>query len=191
MFVRGCVDLYMIRYISLLLFIGLAFWSCEGEGDEETVQQSTYNFDLIYENTGITKDENDYFHLTINRNSWQTLYRVRGIVYKDDMPTENMKFHWQSNLYWELGDTLGYYIHRGLTDDLEYVSYDTTYITGFNGMEVPTSNSVSVSGSSGEVSNMIAPVRSMVGDTLVLDYYYFDWIYESDLYHGQMKFVLD
>ena len=169
----------------------MAFWSCEGEGDEETVQQSTYNFDLIYENTGITKDENDYFHLTINRNSWQTLYRVRGIVYKDDMPTENMKFHWQSNLYWELGDTLGYYIHRGLTDDLEYVSYDTTYITGFNGMEVPTSNSVSVSGSSGEVSNMIAPVRSMVGDTLVLDYYYFDWIYESDLYHGQMKFVLD
>ena len=175
----------------LVLIIGLGFWSCEGEGDEETVQQSTYNFDLVYENTGITQDENDYFHLTINRNSWQTLYRVRGIVYKDDMPTENMKFHWQSNLYWELGDTLGYYIHRGLTDDLEYVSYDTTYITGFNGMEVPTSNSVSVSGSSGEVSNMIAPVRSMVGDTLVLDYYYFDWIYESDLYHGQMKFVLD
>ena len=171
----------------LVLIIGLGFWSCEGEGDEETVQQSTYNFDLIYENTGITKDENNYFHLTINRNSWQTLYRVRGIVYKDGMTAGNMKFYWQSNLYWELGDTLGYYIHRGLTDDLEYVSYDTTYITGFNGMEVPTSNSVSVSGSSGEVSNMIAPVRSMVGDTLVLDYYYFDWIYESDLYQGQMK----
>jgi len=45
----------------LLLLVGLGFWSCEGEGDEETVQQSTYNFDLIYENTGITKDENDYF----------------------------------------------------------------------------------------------------------------------------------
>ena len=175
----------------LVLLIGLGFWSCEDEVVEETVQQSTYNFDLIYENTGITKDENNYFHLTINRNSWQTLYRVRGIVYKDGVTAENMKFYWQSNLYWELGDTLGYYIHRGLTDDLEYVSYDTTYITGFNGMEVPTSNSVSVSGSSGEVSNMIAPVRSMVGDTLVLDYYYFDWIYESDLYHGQMKFVLD
>jgi len=44
----------------LVLIIGLGFWSCEGEGDEETVQQSTYNFDLIYENTGITKDENNY-----------------------------------------------------------------------------------------------------------------------------------
>ena len=42
-----------------------------------------------------------------------------------------MKFYWESNLYWELGDTLGYYIHRDLTDDLEYVSYDTTYVTGF------------------------------------------------------------
>ena len=29
MFVGGWVDLDMIRYISLLLFIGLAFWSCE------------------------------------------------------------------------------------------------------------------------------------------------------------------
>ena len=182
----------MTNRIRLLVFlIGLAFWSCEDGNELNEEFQSTYHFDLIYENTGITKDENDYFHLTINSNSWQTLYRIRGIVYKDGMPTENMKFHWQSNLYWELGDTLGYYIHRGLTDDLEYVSYDTTYITGFNGMEVPTSNSVSVSGSSGEVSNMIAPVRSMVGDTLVLDYYYFDWIYESDLYQGQMKFVLD
>ena len=130
MFDGGWVDLDMTNRIRLLvLIIGLGFWSCEGEGDEETVQQSTYNFDLIYENTGITKDENNYFHLTINRNSWQTLYRVRGIVYKDGVTAENMKFYWQSNLYWELGDTLGYYIHRGLTDDLEYVSYDTTYIT--------------------------------------------------------------
>ena len=160
MFVGGWVDLDMNNRIRLLvLLIGLGFWSCEDEVDEETVQQSTYNFDLIYENTGITKDENNYFHLTINRNSWQTLYRVRGIVYKDGVTAENMKFYWQSNLYWELGDTLGYYIHRGLTDDLEYVSYDTTYITGFSGMEVPTSNSASVSNSDGEVSNMMHPLN--------------------------------
>ena len=58
-------------------------------------------------------------------------------------------------------------------------------------MEVPTSNITSVSNADGEVSNMIAPVRIMVGDTLILDYYYFDWINESDIYNGQMKFVLD
>jgi len=182
----------MTNRIRLLVsIIGLGFWSCEGEGDEETVQQSTYNFDLIYENTGITKDENDYFHLTIDRNSWQTLYRVRGVVYKDGMTAGNMKFYWQSNLYWELGDTLGYYIHRGLTDDLEYVSYDTTYITGFSGMEVPTSNSSSVSNSDGEVSNMIAPVKSMIGDTMTLQWEYYDWIYGDYGGNGQMSIVLD
>ena len=175
----------------LVLLIGLGFWSCEDEVVEETVQQSTYNFDLIYENTGITKDENDYFHLTINRNSWQTLYRVRGIVYKDGVTAENMKFYWQSNLYWELGDTLGYYIHRGLTDDLEYVSYDTTYITGFSGMEVPTSNSASVSNSDGEVSNMIAPVKSMIGDTMTLQWEYYDWIYGNYAGTGFIGIVLD
>ena len=47
---------------------------------------------------------------------------ILGIVYKDNQPIDLMKFYWESNLYWELGDTLGYYIHRDLTDDLEYVS---------------------------------------------------------------------
>ena len=35
-------------------------------------------------------------------------------------------------------------------------------------MEVPTSNMVSYSNRYGEINNMIAPVRSMIGDTLVL-----------------------
>ena len=173
----------------LLFILFLIHLSCEDNQDEDT--QSTYRFDIVWEDTGITKDDNDYFHLTINRNSWQTFYRVRGIVYKDDLPAHNMKFYWQSNLYWELDDTLGYYIHRGLTDDLEYVSYDTTYVIGFSGMEVPTSNSASVSSSDGEVSNMIAPVKSMIGDTLVLYWEFYDWIYGDYGGDGEMSFVLD
>jgi hypothetical protein len=39
---------------------------------------------------------------------------------------------------------------------------------GFNGMEVPTSNIISYSNTYGEINNMIAPVRSMIGDTLTL-----------------------
>ena len=171
----------------LLFILFLIHLSCE---DNQSTQ-STYRFDIVWEDTGITKDNNDYFHLTIDRNNWQTLYRVRGIVKKNDRPEPFMKFYWESNLYWELGDTLGYYIHRGLTDDLEYVSYDTTYITGFSGMEVPTSNSTSVSNANGEVSNMIAPVKTMIGDTLVLTWIYFDWVYESDTFSGEMKIVLE
>ena len=177
---------------TFLLFISLVLWlSCEDGNELNEESQSTYHFDLIYEDTGITKDDNDNFHLTINRNSWQTLYRVRGIVYKDGVTIENMKFYWQSNLYWELGDTLGYYIHRGLTDDLEYVSYDTTYITGFSGMEVPTSNLASVSNAAGEVSNMIAPVKSMIGDTLILNWEFYDWIYGNYGGDGNIKIILD
>jgi len=187
---RSCI--YGRIITPFLLFISLVLWfSCEDGNEMNEESQSTYHFDLIYEDTGITKDDNDNYHLTINRNSWQTLYRVRGIVYKDGVTIENMKFYWQSNLYWELGDTLGYYIHRGLTDDLEYVSYDTTYITGFSGMEVPTSNLASVSNAAGEVSNMIAPVKSMIGDTLILNWEFYDWIYGNYGGDGKIMVILD
>ena len=176
----------------IVLFYILFLSGCE-ENNEPVNKQVPINyfFVLEYEDTGITKDENNFFHLPINRNNWQTLYRVRGIVYKDDQPIDLMKFYWESNLYWELGDTLGYYIHRDLTDDLEYVSYDTTYVTGFSGMEVPTSNVSSVSNSDGEVSNMIAPVQSMIGDTLVLSWVYYDWIYGNYAGEGDISIILD
>ncbi len=179
----------MKKYLFIVLLFGL--WSCEDKNEMNEEVQSTYHFDLFYENTGITKDDSDYYHITIDRENWQTLYRVRGVVYKDNQPVENMKFYWESNLYWELGDTLGYYIHRVLTDDLEYVSYDTTYVTGFSGMEVPTSNVSSVSNLDGEVSNMIAPVQSMIGDTLILSWVYYDWIYGNYAGEGNISIILD
>ena len=146
-FIYNCADPY---------FANLHSESNEGNAE--------YKFVMEYENTGISKDNNDYFHLAIDRNNWQTLYRVRGTVYKNNEPAENIKFYWESNLYW---------------------------VSGIDGIEVPTSNTTSVSGSDGEVSNMIAPVQIMAGDTLILNYVYFDWIYESDTYSGEMRFVLE
>ena len=182
---------FNMRKTFILFIILITFFSCEDNQSDEANTQATYNFDIIWENTGITKDENGFYHLEIDRNNWQTLYRVRGIVKKNDVTEPFMKFSWESNLYWELGDTLGYYIHRGLTDDLEYVSYDTTYVTGFEGTLVPTSNTTSVSGEDGDVSNMIAPVKSMVGDTLTLTWYFFDWITGDYGGDGEMSFVLE
>ena len=175
----------------IILFYILFLISCE-ENTESVNEEDpiNYTFVLEYENTGITKDENNFFHLPINRNNWQTLYRVRGIVYKDDQPIDLMKFYWESNLYWELGDTLGYYIHRDLTDDLEYVSYDTTYITGFGGLEVPCVNGSSYSREDGMVNTVIAPVRSMKGDTMTVFWaFYDDW--KSEQIDGNFKIVLD
>ena len=96
-------------------------------------------------------------------------------------PLEVLKVHWESSHYWMLGDTLGYIVNRYLTDDGIYVSVDTSYVVGFDGMEVPTINFSSYSNSDGEVNTMIAPVRSMVGDTMTIRMYFWnEWDFEYE-----------
>ena len=85
-------------------------------------------------------DENGYYHLEMNRDTWQTTHRISGNVGE-----ENVMVNWESDLYWVLGDTLGYIVKSGYTDDLVYVSYDTVYVTGFSGEEVRTTNWTSYS----------------------------------------------
>ena len=151
----------MVKSLHILVFIMPLILSCE---DSSNNDYGTLNFDMR-----LDTDSNGFYHLPLNKGSWQTLHRVSATIKdKDEQPVEFFRMDWESNLYWFLGDTLGYVVKRGLTDELVYVSYDTVYITGFNGMEVPTSNQASYSNAKGEINNMIAPVRSMAGDTLYL-----------------------
>ena len=115
-------------------------------------------------------DENGYYHLEMNRDTWQTTHRISGNVggYQSQVP---VMVNWESDLYWVLGDTLGYIVKSGYTDEWVYVAYDTVYVTGFMGEEVRTTNWTSYSNSKGEINNMIAPVRSMIGDTLSVGAY--------------------
>jgi hypothetical protein len=130
-------------------------------------------------NTRLDVDDNGYYHLEINDSSWQTLHRLSGTVYMNDEPLEVLKVRWESSHYWYLGDTLGYIVNRFLTDEGIYVSVDTSYVIGFNGMEVPTINCCSYSNSDGEVNTMFAPVQSMEGDTATIRMYFFDeWNFE-------------
>jgi len=146
------------NFIILLLFLV----GCENSTQwVERTPEITYDLRL-------PMDESGYYHLTLDRTKVQTLHRVGGYVGDMYGPIETHRVDWESNLYWFIGDTLGYVVKRDLTDDLVYVSYDTTYITYFNGYEVPTTNEVSYSNIFGEISNMIAPTKSMVGDTLRL-----------------------
>jgi len=69
---------------------------------------------------------------------------------------------------------------------LEYVALDTTYITGFSDFVVPTINCCSYSNADGEVNTMIAPVRSMIGDTMTVGFQFSD----EDLI-GEILIVLD
>ncbi len=137
----------------------------------------------------LSLDENGYYHLVMERDSWQTLHRISGSVYTDEVPAELIRFNWYSSHYWYIGDTLGYVVSFGLTEDLEYVSYDTNYVTWFNGSEVPTTNCCSYSNSDGEVNNMIAPVQSMIGDTITIGYRWSD--YYNNLNEGTIEIVLD
>ena len=38
---------------------------------------------------------------------------------------------------------------------------------------------------------MISPVKSMIGDTLILNWEFYDWIYGNLGGNGQMNFILD
>ena len=156
------------NYLLLVLF-GLVFWSCEETDENENDESYTIEIDAR-----LPVDNNGNYHLTLERNNWQTLHRVSGHVSSDGYAVENFWVEWDSNLLWYLGDTLGYIVNQYLNNNGVYVSVDTSYIIGFNGMEVATSNSISYSNSSGEINNMIAPVRSMVGDTMRLRYSYYN-----------------
>jgi hypothetical protein len=151
---------------NLIIGIILSFLliSCE---DNNTYHELSFDLKL-------TEDGRGYHHLTLDRNNWQTLHRVTGSIRDEGFGVENFWVEWESNLYWYIGDTLGYVVKRNFNDKGMYVSYDTTYLTQFSGMEVPTSNMISYSNSNGELNNMIAPVKSMVGDTMKLTARWYD-----------------
>ena len=140
------------------IVLSLLFISCEDNNDVNDL-----NFDLR-----LSKDANGYHNLVVDRGNWQTLHRVSGTIRHRELGVENFWVEWDSNLYWYLGDTMGYVVKRTINSQGQYVSLDTSYIIGFNGQEVPTTNKVSYSNSNGEINNMIAPVNSMVGDTMRL-----------------------
>ena len=176
----------MIRKIvEVIALIGFSLFIGCSSPVESTISPITFELDA-----GLLEDSNGYYHLLIDNSKWQTLHRLSGHVYRDGDPMNVTKFAWASNLYWIINDTLGYIIESGLTGDLVYVNYDTTYITWFNGFEVPIVNGASYSNEDGEVNTMIAPVRSMVGDTATIFYVYHDeWTYEDT--YGEFNIIFD
>ena len=150
--------------IIITTLVSLILISCEDNN----------NYHELSFDTRLTEDGRGYYHLTLNKDSWQTLHRVSGSIRDDGFGVENFWVEWESNLYWYIGDTLGYVVRRNFNDKGMYVSYDTTYLTQFSGMEAPTPNMISYSNSNGELNNMIAPVKSMVGDTMKLTARWYD-----------------
>ena len=170
----------VITLIGFSLFIG-----CENPIESQIPP-------IIFElDAGLIVDSNGYYHLPIDITNWQTLHRLSGRVTREgsDEGVNVIKFGWASNLYWEIGDTLGYIVNTYLNSEGVYVSLDTSFVTGFDGMEVPTINEASYSNSDGEINTMFAPVRTMESDTVTVTMYYYNYDYE--LIQESFYIVLD
>ena len=172
----------------LILFIGCSDSTSVFEPKEPDVIRIELDYGLNSEYP-LSKDDNGYYHMTLG-NNWQTTQRISGTAYINDVPLEVLRVEWESDLFWYLGDTLGYIVNRNFNDDGMYVSVDTSYVTGFSGMEVPTINCCSYSNSYGEVNTMIAPVKTMRGDTATIFYgWYDDWKDEEII--GEFYVIFD
>ena len=134
-------------------------------------------------------DDNGYYHLTLSRTNWQTLHRMEMTLLYDGEPAQYKNLAFRSNLFWELGDTLGYIHTIGLTDDMVYVSVDTSYIILPGDNVVPTSNQKSITDDDGVTSNMLPPVQSMVGDTMNVSVYYRDG--NGEVQRKEINYVLE
>ena len=180
------------KYLYLLFFV--LFISC----DEREERYDDIDFQWTID---LPQDENNYYHLQ-HSDDWQTLKRLTANLYSNHANNradylrdlvETVMVYWESSHYWLLNDTLGYIEKGGLTDDLEYVSYDTVYVIGFDGFEVPTINFQSyptkINDNTYEVNQMFAPVQSMIGDTITVWAYF--WDLNQEYHENYIKIILD
>jgi hypothetical protein len=175
-----------IKKITLITLVGFScFTGCSLPFEPEL---STIEFEL---DARMEADSNGYYHLTLDTTKWQTTHRISGHVYRDGESVNVLKFGWGSSHYWIVGDEFGYFVtNTGLTDNGTYVGYDTTFVDWFSGYEVPIVNGSSYSRMDGEVNTMIAPVKTMRGDTATIYYgWYDDWKDEEVI--GEFYVIFD
>jgi len=153
-----------MKNLSLLILFCVMFASCEKE--EQIVLGHDFEIDARLGDV----DMNGYYHLELGQD-WQTLHRISGQVSAVEYEWALTKVYWESSHYWLIGDTLGYIVHQNNTlndNGYLYLNNDTTYVTWFEGHEVPTINETCYSTMDGEINIMFAPVEVMEGDTITI-----------------------
>ena len=161
----------MKRLIPLLIL----FSACTKEDEYIPQKEYTFTIDSVLTQNGLRslpKDQNGLYHLKITAIGTPQSHRVTGRILvngKEPIPAENIE--WESNLYWWIrrGDTAAYisksYINY-FTGQFTIVSLPPMIVS--KDELVPTINKASYSGTKGEINTIIAPIREMIGDTLVL-----------------------
>ena len=166
----------------VLTVVSLFLIGCELEP-----QPIEYDFQLYGES--LIEDGRGYYHFKLSDGIvWNNkTSRIKMVANTNNPNTQKVGF--ATSHYWILDDTLGYVVSRGLTDDLVYVSYDTTYITQFSGFEVPLINGAGYTKEGFAYSWMAVPF-SMIGDTVYVISRYVDE-YEALEYTKKIGVIME
>jgi len=174
----------MIKFIFLLLLIGCdenPFGYIEDKNEENV--RSSITFELENE-----VDENGYVHITSNPNVFQTLYRLKGHLYRNENPMNITKMGWGSSHYWILNHYGGYMRNDEYICVVEECIEPTEEM--INGYTVPIVNGSSYSREDGEVNTMMGVVHMMKGDTVKISYGYYDG-WKSETTYGDFYVIID
>lgn len=161
---------FIIRLIvisTLTIGMGFILFCLPGCSKSEFQYNLGHDFEL---DARLPMDENGYYHLQLGQD-WQTLHRISGSVSPVEDDWALTKVYYTSSHYWLIDDTLGYIVHQNWTlndNGYMYTTNDTSYVTWFEGFEVPTINETCYSTNDGEINIMFAPVQSMKGDTITI-----------------------
>ena len=164
----------MIKKV-LTSIICLFFMACVKTEELFRPKQYTFSIDSVLSRNGlqsIPKDQNGLYHLKITVYGTSQSHRVIGkILVNGKEPYPNEKVNFESNLYWWLrqGDIIAIITKS-------YINYYTGQYSIINlppminskDALVPTTNCCSYSGKGGVINTIIAPIREMIGDTMVL-----------------------
>jgi hypothetical protein len=158
-----------LNYVVILLISG-----CINNIDTELVDRYDIEINGVLSQNGrefLPKDNNGYYHLKIESLN-QQLHRINGIILNNgNEPKHAELLEWESNLYWWIGEgdtianiTKAYFnLFTG-----EFIIAQLPPLISYKNELVPTINRTSYSGNSGEFNTVIAPIRTMVGDTMIV-----------------------
>jgi len=149
----------------IVLVILSSLMSCTKEDDITIPDNYTMELDgrLDTTNEGLYKLE-----LNSSDNSIQTIHTIGGTLLNNGEEPYPQLVEWESSHNWTLNDTAYVIVRRTINALGNWVTIDTSYVTGFTGSSVPTINEFSYSGDGGEINTVIAPINEMVGDTLIV-----------------------
>jgi hypothetical protein len=160
-----------------LIPILILFAACSKKELITPPQNFKLSIDSVLTQTGknsLPLDNNGYYHfkMPLGDTMKQAPTRITGrILLNGNEPNPPQQIDWESNLYWVLqpGDTIASITHS-------YINYYTGQYTivklppliNTSKQLVPTINTTSISGNKGEINIMIAPIKQMKGDTMIV-----------------------